>query len=463
MHADPDTRAAAVTHTYFVWQRDQTLGFSVLKHLADNVMHAVVPDLPALESFIGLSLAIFFDHAQDAAIVGRLQILWQEVLSKILGIDARSGKVGTAARNILRQRMFSFATSYLFRILKQLPDYNPINYGDLQAFFTVSPAEKALYRRLVSYLELDRFIPAEEMMPDLLAVLPRRSLFIEMVFTLVVNGRMARYPDETLPIVIKLLEKAEQDPVRSPYLGSLTQSLQSALDQDPSRDDIFHLFEYWMKICQHYYAETSSFPGLNRKQESLRVTFTGWYIVDLFHRTGSVESSWLRERISRAAAEKDNQYFHFLISMELVQVGIDKGLVTPALEVLAIVLECDDRSSDINRQIELFLAKMRSRYPDEVTHFMDEHQMTAETRLFVTTNEPSDTVGSFIGMRVWDFILHEALVNSTTLRRHLLAILTSATNFKSLEAWMDYTLREVLNTVYGAVILPQVNRTTDVP
>lgn len=455
VHRDQKTRAAAVLHTYYLWQRDRVGALEVLEYLATNVMHGVVPDVAAFEAFASLSLAIFFDHADDSAVLSQLQVLWRVVMNKVFSINLQTNRVGKAVRGIVRERIFAFATSYLFGVLKDLPEYNPINQEDLAAFFTRNDADKTLFRNLVRYIDIDDNYSTEQMMPDLKVALGKRDLFIEMAFSLVVNARMVRYYDESLPMITYLLDEARTDPVPSPYIGSLTQSLQTVLERNPHQDELFQLFVHWMKICQEYYAEHYTFPGLHRVQKGLRLTFFAHYIIDEFRRTGSARSEWLEHRIRQAIIARDTDFCEYLIKIELAQVGLDARLVHPALEVLALLTEWDGRPSSIDEEMSHLLSRLSAVFPDEVEEFLAEHKRSDGTRLLVVTSDPADTIGTLIGMGGWDFIVNHAILGSPALRHHLIAILMSAADFHTIEAWMKHMLREILNIVYGEVVFPQ--------
>jgi hypothetical protein len=459
LSSDAATRSAAVRASYYLWQRDSEKVYSILNHLAGNLMHGLIPDVAAFETVIGLSLTIFFEHYQDETVRGRLQLVWRRIIDTIFIINPQSGRAGQAMRAAARNLIFNFAMSFISHVLEELPQYNPINYPDLQAFFhrRSDDEDRALLRRLVSYLDLDAAYSVLEWESDLRQAVSTRDLLVEMVFTLLINVRMARLPDETLPMIQRLFSQVRGDTEPTPYLGSLAHSLHTTVQHHPERDDIFRLFVDWLDECQQYYAkpEHTRFRGLQRAQKALQVTLTGPYVVDEYRRTGTARSAWLEGRIQRAIAENDVEFFEYLIKDELVQVALDARLPGAAFEVLALIVHWKGRPAVIDERIVHLLSRIRASYPEEVEDFLEELQLPTEMGLAVRTNEPVETVGSLIGLGPWDFIVDQAILGSTTLRMHLMSILGSAADFGDLKIWLEHVFREVLNLIYGKEVLPQ--------
>src|SRR5205823_5468789 len=140
-----------------------------------------LPNFTAFESTMGLSAVIFFEHFNDETVRGRLQSIWREVIAKILHIREESSRWERAMWAFLRERIFSFVIVVAFGLLREFPDYNIITDQGLEAFFQLGTAEKALYRRLIQYIDVAGNYSREQMENDYYAVIKINNLFLIFV------------------------------------------------------------------------------------------------------------------------------------------------------------------------------------------------------------------------------------------------------------------------------------------
>jgi hypothetical protein len=102
LHEHPTIRASAVRWIYHLWEHDRTTGFEIIDHLARCVVQALLPNIAALESCMGVSLIMFFDHARDTEVRQRLQEIWRRIIAGILRINEAGSKAGNAVRDFVR-------------------------------------------------------------------------------------------------------------------------------------------------------------------------------------------------------------------------------------------------------------------------------------------------------------------------------------------------------------------------
>ena len=175
LHRDPSIRTVAVRFAYRMWEQNRETGFGVLDSAASAAVRHRVPDAIAFESALGLSLLIFFDHADDPLVLARLQTVWRRIIGSLLGIRESSGRFQQAIRAFIRERIFAGAIGAAFRILQGFPDYNIISYSNLEAFFRLDPVDKGLFRQMTNYLEVGEQYSEEEMKANLIAALRIRK------------------------------------------------------------------------------------------------------------------------------------------------------------------------------------------------------------------------------------------------------------------------------------------------
>ncbi len=133
---DPTLRTEAVRYTYHLWQRDQARGFEVLEYLAEQAVRGVLPNMAALESALGLSIVIFFDHYQDRSVLRRLQSSWRGIIAKLLRIQEGGNRGGSIVRTFIREQLISLVSRVAFWILDNFPGYNIVGYKELEKIFS---------------------------------------------------------------------------------------------------------------------------------------------------------------------------------------------------------------------------------------------------------------------------------------------------------------------------------------
>src|SRR5262249_18151061 len=154
LQMDPTTRAVAVRYSSYLWQRDQGTGFAILEYLAEKATAGLIPHTAAVESVVGLSAVILCEHYQDEGVPRRLQGIWRAMLAKLFRVHEGSRPWKRVVGDFIREGLVSFAIPLIFGLVRQLPN-DMVSYQALDAFFRLGGAEKALYRRLVSYFDVN--------------------------------------------------------------------------------------------------------------------------------------------------------------------------------------------------------------------------------------------------------------------------------------------------------------------
>lgn len=455
LQTDPTIRTTAVRYTYHLWQHDQEAGFNVLEQLAQSVISGLIPNFSAFESVLGLSLVIFFDHPRDEIILKRLQNIWRGIIAKIFGIQESNSRWGKLSREFIRERIFSFLITVIFQVFHEFPRYNPVNYQDLEKFFQLGASEKALYKNLTQYLDIQGPYTREQMEQDFMSVLKIRNMLVGAVAFLGLMVHTYQSPPAFLPFLKNFFQEALQDPIPGPYLSDVPFFLcSSVLDRFPMPDEMFDFFVYTVEVCQEYYTEHPDIPGLNRTDfYGAQAVHLASYILAQYQRAEDVRTGWLETRIYAALSQKDIPFFDRLFEMELPLVGIEMRHPQVALDVLSLFFNQDN--PEIDQKSLPFLSRLRVHYPDEVDEFLEEQQASDMFRLQVQTNEPSETIGELIGQRSTYFLRDDIIMGPLMLRSQLIRMFAKAADCKNAREWLDYLLREIINLIYGDQVLRQ--------
>ena len=68
-------------------------------------------------------------------------------------------------------------------------------------------------------------------------------------------------------------------------------------------------------------------------------------------------------------------------------------------------------------------------------------------------NEPLETVGELINIRIWNFIMQDILLFLPNLQPELIHIMEKGADCSSAGEWLVYTLRHIINLIYGEPLL----------
>lgn len=458
LQADPTIRAVAVRYTFHLWQRDQEKGFQILEYLAQNAIHGLIPNSTAFESTIGLSAIIFFEHFNDETVRGRLQSIWREVIAKILHIREESSRLGETFRRFIREQLLSFVITIIFQLFRQFPSYNFMNEQGFEAFFHLDATQKALYKRVVHYMDVEGNYSREQMEHDYLEVLKTNNLLLVSVEHTSLVAQACHAPLAFLPFLKQLFEEAKKDVISYPHLSYVANSVSSVLDRDPMIDEVFDFMVYVIEVSQEVYAKyPQTLPGSPCKAPEVFDLAAYTYHQ---HRRAEIlridwRTDWFKTRIQKALSENNSAYFEELLNRELSVVAIDSRRPDIALDALELFFErvmkapAGNEIAEIRKLIQSFLARLRIMYPDEVEDFLEEQDVPEEFRLQVRTNEPDETVGALIGLRTWFFLRDSVLVGSPQLRSLFIHLLEKAADCKNVHEWIEYFIRHAINVIYG--------------
>lgn len=461
LQSDATIRTTAVRYAYHLWQRDQVVGFEILEYVTKNATSGVIPNFTAIESALGLSALIFFEHSRDKLVLARLQNIWRKMIANVLRIREEKRRLQDTIRGFMREQIVSFVTRVAFRLFREFSDYNLVNYQGFQAFFQLGATEKALYRNLVQYIDVDGSYSREQMENDYISALKINNLLVGLVAQLGLIAHACHEPLAFLPFLKNLFEETKRTPATYPYLSDITNVVVSVLDFYPMIDEVFDFFVYAAEVCQDY-SERYPQTARNESSKAPQAMYLSSYIFNQYRRAGTVRTAWLESRIQTALSQNNIPFFDLLLTTELPVVGI--GAQEPRAALLALELFFDNDNEKISQMIQSFLSRLRVHYPDDVDDFLEEQLAHLQVdnpdevnkiRLWVRTNEPAETVGELIGVKSWYFIRNDVIMNSPHLRSLLMRLFEKAVDCKKARVWTDYFIRETINLVYGGEALRQ--------
>jgi len=456
LQEDSTIRTEAVRFSYHLWKRDHQAGFTILEHLTQETISGLIPEKAALESTIGLSTSIFFDSYQDEQVLRRLQGFWHDIVARML-----AGEQGKLWERILRHlffppgRIFSTVIDLVIGYIDRLPDYGEaFNYPALEAFFHLGATEKALYARLVSYIDVEGNYSREQMKHDYLAVMRQTNNYlIVFMVQLGLIAHACQDPFAFLPFLQRFYEETKKDIVAYPYMNDVIHVLDNVLHRGTMDDALFNFFVFAVQECQEFYIRHPEAIRNRHYSTKPEAHDLGPYIFHVYRKTGSVKTAWLETRIQSALARGDTRFFELLLMSELSLIGIERQSPKAALLTVAMFFQQLKGNAAIRAKTQEFLAHLRAYYPNEVDGFLEEQEADNDFRVQVQIHEPEEDIATLIGQRSLYFLRDGIIMQSPTLRSRLLSLLTQAAECRSIRVWLDYFLREVINLLYGGEIL----------
>jgi hypothetical protein len=477
LREDPSLRTEAVRYSYYLWQRDRAAGFDVLEYVAEKATAGLIPDLRAFEFVFGLSVIIFFEHHEDEAALDSLQRIWRRMIATLFRVHEGSSPGKARVRDFIRERIIGFIISLVFGLFEALPSYTMVSYKALKAFFKLGTTEKALYRRLVYYFDVEGDYTRSQMEYDYLEAIQIDNVLIMLTTLIGLVAQACAAPLAILPFLKELFDAAKREVTTYPYLTIISNVAMEVLYRDPMNGEMFDFFVETAEVCQEYYAK---YPKAARNRHLAEAPLTAAmapYIIFEYRRRGTVKTAWLEERIQRALEENNLPFFEHLLKMELPQVGIEHGKSRAALETIELFFQQSFNGSleENNRKLLqeysiAFLSRLRIHEPDEVDAFLDkqqallveqkaspdEQQALKDLRLQLSTNQPVESIGDLLGKRGWYFLRDRILLGSSTgLRSQLMGLFEKAADSRNTKAWMDYNIRLLINLIYGGQVLRQ--------
>jgi hypothetical protein len=449
--SDGSIRTSAVQQIYQLWKRDQEQGWAVLELLATRVTRIAVLNPRNIEAVIALSVILFSNEYKDPRVRSQLQTVWQAIIRELLGIQAQENRFMKAIHQSMREQFFKGATGLAFRLLRDIPDYSSVKYDGLARFFSLGPDERARYRRLIQYIDIAGSYTREQMEEDCSATLLITSSLVEYAMLIALTMHTIQSDVQMLPFLDTLAEQAEANPQPNLYLATVVLIVIFALQY---RVMPAAMYEYFFQLVDRFQAYRMRHHEIgDDKMSGLAPTavFLGDYVYFYYQQHGQIPRSWLEPRITAALKDNDVHFFKHTIANFIILVEYHQ----PELVFEILNLFFDKASGKVSKLIQEFLARLRLQYPQAVEAFMEEHGASEEIRLFVRTQEPVEKAGALIGGTQIVRFLFEAINSSPDLRNRIMRILSQATETKSLEEWLRYGLREILNMVYGADLFPQ--------
>jgi len=447
-HPSSAIQTAAVRYIYYLWQRDMVTGFTLLNHITNETIRTIVPSPKGLESLLSLSLIILFDQPQNFFVHTSLQDIWRWILGHILGVTSSKNWWKTQWSSFRRDRIFSLTINILFRILEEMPDFHDMNYHDLAAFFQLDTAAKQLYQNLVSYINVDGSYSPAQMEKDIFAALDIDNVLMEYIVGTVFHVHAMQEPLNLIPLLRRFFVQAQAHPIPNAYLSVVLTVLGYILSRDSSLDEVFQFYIDAIDIYHEYYSKHPKVPGRYYVNRTAAARFSSDYIIYHYRRTGSVNPEWVQAQIMRL--RNHSLLLDYFFEVDLPLIGIEVREPEIALETLAAILPLTNL--ELDHLIARFLSRLRMFYPTHVDDFLEAYRFSPDQRLTILANQRVETVGELIGSRALTFLMN-LIEQSPSLRAEVIHILGKAAELPDVRIWLKYTLRRIINVIYGQEII----------
>lgn len=216
-----DVRQTAVWSTIYLWRKEKSAGFSILKELGDpqKISQWIVPSLRRLQSCFELSLSILFEDYVNPKTTEALQTIWADLVQKLFwyqkvnghGTALTSGRVAKISRTAILTLALRIAVRLGMNLARNLEEDRKalLDIRELEEFFHSSATIKDPFQTLVPYINPNAGnLTNPEAMDALKKMVANRDILSAHLLLTILPVHLKVYPEQTLDIVEELFEEA---------------------------------------------------------------------------------------------------------------------------------------------------------------------------------------------------------------------------------------------------------------
>jgi len=451
--SSPTLRTYAIRQIFYLWRNDriemsesvENRGMGALRELGGRTAKLFgIPNAAALESVLAASLLIFLEAPEDRSVRRGLQAVFQNIIDRLLHTDTRIGRA--ILRMIISARSFSIFVNLSSRVMGENVRYFYGNPDEFYPFFDLPAEQKLWLRMILPYLNPD-YGNIDDISSVMKPIYEMDDLIIGGILALVLVAQGRKNPAGIVPLIVELFEYVMSlSPRCVPAAQYLSGALYEVLRYQESIDD-----DMWETV--DFFASTP----LDKTKGILvsrigREYFSLWLIYPsllYLEKLGHPPLHIWKRYIELAVEENDWE-----LLKDLLHIAGELALPYHSPHaVIAILREISPLDDEIAvRNVLDLLARIRSYYPDLVDEYLDSEGFSEHHQSFVRDAAVEE---SFMQIALSRFIAYaiEACQAEST-QDLFISILDKAVDCSSLNEWLNYMVRKLANTIYGAQVFP---------
>ncbi len=475
--ADPDkgVRITAIQSAYHLWQRNPDPGWEILKDWGRKVKGPLhLPKMALAESALGLSLLIMTDSRntsrpglhdyQNPEIYAQLQPIWRQVIGDLLWVSPNE-RIGLSFKTAVRSQILTILIQFIFVVLR---GSSRINRADSLAPIEVLEAIFANNQKTAQVLEKlhPYWGPSEEGLQSIESLLSDCfdpfDLIGLVVIQLIIQMRSQHDADRDLEAVERIYRRhfKPDNPEMAP--AQLVFNSGHVLLRDDTRPST-EAWEAYTRIQQTHLDVGGAYKFMGTHHESSYLdiyTLLDWELnqracpelfLETVHR--SIEKICNPESKDQAPSlgSMVNSMVALAVVFEHPQLSLQAA--QPIVKMLLDKRGTPETLTQVEDLLGVGLARIRLYHRDRVDNFLEDQNAPESLRHVVrTTVVKEDLWGDFLASRWGGYGLK--IVHAAIVRDVIWELLSASTHYRSLEGWLNFCLRRIVNFIYGSNIFP---------
>jgi len=443
-------RMHTALHIHQLWNQNDQVGLETLTSLSEQVTKRLgIPRPAVLESMIGASALITFEHHRDPVVVKSLQQVWRRVLEQLFVIRKSETGLGGGLRRRIRGTVVRLMARMLVGFARLAPPTSNVNVPEVDHFVRLGSAEKQKLRDMLPYLNPSHG-SLEDIRDDLIIAARTRDILTMYLVYLLLSVRGMERNDEVIPLLDPMFRESIQiDPPGPMTIGVLT-VLSHALAKNPEAVDealgllnryVWEFYERSASIYETDYQayQHSNIDGLIITNYEVRGTN---YPDDL--KSYLVRSKELDHfRLHRLLVGKDIETsFNYLDWMAAY------GYPTLALRAAELLLDAEDELTQ--KGIHEFLVQLRRSHQEAVDDFIEEFNIQAKDIRQAEATVSAQSIGDVLALTGAPFL--SEVRSHPAFLREVHALFDGVLECNTVAQAADLFIKRMVNFIYGGPV-----------
>lgn len=452
---DETLRRSAAMETYYLWRADHNVGIQVLEEVAAQVRGRLsVPNRGVLEFCITVSLLILFWHKEEQEELLRLRAIWREIFESLRIAGPNLNAFYKLRREAVIYFVVGLATNAVGKAQAESYAAMPTTVPEISAFFTLTAEEKAVFRKLVPYMDAEQ-TGIEEAYTSLERVAEHRDVLSMYLMSFVLLAHLTTSPRQArraLEAGFNRSLKMEPAGPGVPYASLVAiYSRHYVHEFDPE------MTRFLAQIVETNFIETGGYYVTALEKTYRRIdaarcsvlyaSITGEWpnvaheFLDTVLATRPLSTTLLLDELLLAAgAAIDAGWFRIqpLKVFEFFDLVLEKAHNVLDKETLPLVTETVARA----------LGMLKSSFENEVDDYLHLRDFSERDRLVAMTRD-DQTLGdllSRVSLLGTDMLVTDMFPG---VRQDVMWLLERATYSDSAAPWLRTAIKWLINTIYG--------------
>jgi hypothetical protein len=432
-------RIAAIRYTYYLYHRDETRAWRLMKGLIDGI--GISNFHKTIQTLFGLTWLLAVESLDKPVVLTTLGKMWNEFLQGMLFFGHRSHLLQSASR-VFVDIAISAAVRFVTGVIRPYSVSYPVNLLELRRFFTLPRPEREKIAKVLPYLDPETHVDPEQMSQDLLEIgslIDILSLILVRQ-ALIIQGFVST--ERILPTVRLFCGEGcdEGNMLRNYAILTLFFALYRREEIDMHYSELFeNLFDQFVRDTRakcYTPAATYRFDGLSLYGA-------------LYNKAcQTIEIPLIHRYASDAYASSDHEFLAYVIDNIALMAINFPHTIGPALRAFLYIIELGPLPDEIVEAIVRNLASLRNKFPSEVFDFVSYADMPADLRISLARHRSEESI-SDISHHSGELFLAELLFRYPQVRSLAAGLVLKVIDCQSLEQWLEVVVKAIVNVTMG--------------